>query len=239
MVQNKALIFAKVPSGWPVPGQDLTIESTDFDVEQAPPSGGFTAKVNYVSFDPYQRGRMRAPETKSYSPPFTLGKPIDNSAILTVIKSENEKFKPGDLVHAGRHATEEYSVVEEKAASSQNYNVLNNPYNLDPKLFVGALGMPGLTAYSSFYEIGQPKKGETIFISAASGAVGQIVGQLAKHEGLKVIGSVGDDKKLDFITKQLGFDGGFNYKKEKPLEALQRLAPQGIDIYYENVSRMT
>ncbi|SMR41741.1 unnamed protein product [Zymoseptoria tritici ST99CH_1E4] len=235
MVQNKALIFAKVPSGWPVPGQDLTIESTEFDTEQAPPQGGFTAKVHYVSFDPYQRGRMRAPESKSYSPPFELGKPIDNSAILSVIKSDNEKFKEGSLVHAGRHATEEYSVITKEAADSANYNPLNNQYNLDPKLFIGALGMPGLTAYSSFYEIGQPKKGETIFISAASGAVGQIVGQLAKHEGLKVIGSVGDDKKLDFITKQLGFDGGFNYKTEKPMDALKRLAPDGIDIYYENV----
>ena len=97
--------------------------------------------------------------------------------------------------------------------------------------------MPGLTAYSSFYAIGEPKKGETIFISAASGAVGQIVGQLAKHEGLKVIGSVGDDKKLEFIEKELKFDGGFNYKKENPLEALQRLAPDGIDIYYENVRK--
>jgi NADPH-dependent curcumin reductase CurA len=95
--------------------------------------------------------------------------------------------------------------------------------------------MPGLTAYSSFYEIGAPKKGETIFISAASGAVGQLVGQLAKHEGLKVIGSVGDDKKLDFITKDLNFDAGFNYKKESASEALKRLAPNGIDIYYENV----
>ncbi|KAI6920087.1 NAD(P)-binding protein [Hortaea werneckii] len=95
--------------------------------------------------------------------------------------------------------------------------------------------MPGLTAYSSFYDIGKPKKGETIFISAASGAVGQLVGQLAKHEGLKVIGSVGDDKKLDFITKDLGFDGGFNYKKEAAGDALARLAPEGIDIYYENV----
>lgn len=82
---------------------------------------------------------------------------------------------------------------------------------------------------------GAPKRGETIFISAASGAVGQLVGQLAKREGLTVIGSVGEDKKLDFITKELKFDGGFNYKTEKPLEALQRLAPKGIDIYYENV----
>lgn len=95
--------------------------------------------------------------------------------------------------------------------------------------------MPGLTAWSSFYEIGQPKKGETIFISAASGAVGQLVGQLAKHEGLTVIGSVGDNNKLSFITDDLGFDSGFNYKKEKPADALARLAPKGIDIYYENV----
>jgi NADPH-dependent curcumin reductase CurA len=95
--------------------------------------------------------------------------------------------------------------------------------------------MPGLTAWSSFYEIGQPKKGETIFISAASGAVGQLVGQLAKHEGLTVIGSVGDDKKLEYIKSELGFDSGFNYKTEKPAEALARLAPNGIDIYYENV----
>ena len=114
-------------------------------------------------------------------------------------------------------------------------NVINNPYKLDPKLFLGPLGMPGLTAYSSFYDIGVPKKGETIFISSAAGPVGQLVGQLAKHEGLTVIGSVGEDKKLDFITKELGFDAGFNYKKEKPLDALKRLAPKGIDIYYENV----
>jgi hypothetical protein len=95
--------------------------------------------------------------------------------------------------------------------------------------------MPGLTAFSSFYDIGQPKSGETIFVSAASGAVGQLVGQLAKHEGLKVYGSVGEDKKLAFITEELGFDGGFNYKKEKTADALKRLAPDGVDIYYDNV----
>lgn len=95
--------------------------------------------------------------------------------------------------------------------------------------------MPGLTAYSSLYDIGKPVKGETIFISAASGAVGQLVGQLAKHEGLRVIGSVGSDEKLEYITKELKFDGGFNYKKENPADALKRLAPGGIDIYYENV----
>lgn len=235
MVQSKALMFASVPDGWPVAGKDLTVETKEFDTEQQPPKGGVTAKVHYVSFDPYQRGRMRKAETKSYSPPFELGKPITNSAILTIIKSDNEKFKNGDVVYAPRANTEEYSVYGKDIADTFTPIPLGNPHKLDLKYFIGALGMPGLTAYSSFYEIGQPKKGETIFISAASGAVGQIVGQLAKHEGLKVIGSVGDDKKLDFITKDLGFDGGFNYKKEKPLDALQRLAPDGIDIYYENV----
>jgi len=236
MVASKALIFAEAPTGWPEAGKHLKVESTEFDTEQAPPSGGITAKVHYVSFDPYQRGRMRSPEVKSYSPPFTLGKPIDNGAIISVIKSDNSAFKAGDVVVAPRNRTEEYSVITAEELKQNGYHVLDNPYNLDPKIFIGALGMPGLTAYSSLYEIGAPKKGETIFISAASGAVGQIVGQLAKHEGLKVIGSVGDDKKLDFITQQLGFDAGFNYKTEKASDALPRLAPEGIDIYYENVS---
>jgi hypothetical protein len=116
---------------------------------------------------------------------------------------------------------------------------IDNPYNLNVMHFLGALGMPGITAYSSLYEIGEPKKGETIFISAASGAVGSLVGQLAKHEGLKVIGSVGDDAKLDYILNELKFDGGFNYKKEKPADALARLAPEGLDIYFENVGGET
>lgn len=134
----------------------------------------------------------------------------------------------------GTLPTEEYSSISGEVANNL-VRKLDNPYKLDPKLFVGALGMPGLTAYSSFYAIGEPKRGETIFISAASGAVGQLVGQLAKHEGLKVVGSVGNDEKLSFIKKELNFDEGFNYKKEKPSDALKRLAPKGIDIYFENV----
>jgi NADPH-dependent curcumin reductase CurA len=233
MVQNKGLIYKAHPTGFPEVGKHIAVEAREFDVNQAPPPGGATVKVNYVSFDPYQRGRMRAPEIKSYAPPFDLNKPVTNSAIVTVIKSDNPKFQPGQVLYSPRTWTEEYTAwTKEEADEAQ---VLDNKYSLDPKLFLGALGMPGLTAYSSFYEIGQPKKGETIFISAASGAVGQLVGQLAKHEGLRVIGSVGDDKKLDFILKDLGFDAGFNYKKEDPSDALKRLAPDGIDIYYENV----
>lgn len=175
---------------------------------------------------------MRDASVKLYSPAFTLGQPINNNTIAKVLKSDNPKFKAGDIVF-GMLSTEEYSAVPKQFA--EGLNKINNPYHLDLKVFTGAMGMPGLTAYSSYYEIGKPQKGETIFISAASGAVGAIVGQLALRDGLKVIGSVGSDGKLDYILKDLRFTSGFNYKKEKPLDALKRLAPDGVDIYYENV----
>ncbi len=233
MVQNKGLIYKKVPTGLPVVGEHLVVEDRPFDPETEPPHNGITTRNYYISFDPYQRGRMRRPEIKSYVPAYSLNEPVTNGGICKVLKSANDKFKPGDVILASPVPMEEYSVLS--AEMLQMTRKLENPYKLDPALFIGPLGMPGLTAWSSFYEIGQPKKDEVIFVSAASGAVGQIVGQLAKHEGLKVIGSVGDDKKLDFILNELGFDAGFNYKKEKPADALKRLAPEGIDIYYENV----
>ncbi|KAL6706384.1 hypothetical protein ACN47E_005490 [Coniothyrium glycines] len=234
MVQNKGVIFKKVPEGWPKPGEHLAVEDRPLDLDQSLPEGALLVKNFYASFDPYQRGRMRAPDVKSYAPPYDLGKPITNRSIFKVVKSNTDKFKEGEvLITRGVTPIEEYSILDKDTVAGVQR--LDNPYNLDPKLFLGPLDMPGLTAWSSFYEIGQPKKGETIFISAASGAVGQIVGQLAKHEGLTVIGSVGDDAKLDFIISELGFDSGFNYKKEKPADALARLAPNGIDIYYENV----
>lgn len=237
MVQNKALIFKKPPTGFPILGEHLVLEDRPFDLETEPPKDGITTRNCYISFDPYQRGRMRRPEIKSYFPPFDLDKPVDNSAICQVLKSANANFKPGDVIVVGKVPTEEYSVLD--AEATQAARKLENPYNLDPALFIGPLGMTGLTAFSSLYEIGQPKKGEVILVSAASGAVGQIVGQLAKQEGLRVIGSVGDDKKAEFVIKELGFDECFNYKKEKPKDALKRLAPDGLDIYYENVGGET
>jgi len=236
MVQNKCLVFKKIPSGVPKPGVDLTVEDRPIDLDTtSPPENGLITQNFYISFDPYQRGRMRPEHIKSYSAAYPLDSTIGNSGISRVVKSANSKFKEGDVVIVYMACpTAEYSVLPAEVVNKTVFK-LDNPYNLDKKLFLSALGMPGLTAYSSLYKIGEPKKGQTIFISAASGAVGQIVGQLAKHEGLKVIGSVGDDAKLDFITKELNFDGGFNYKKESPAAALARLAPEGLDIYYENV----
>ena len=231
--QNKALIFRKIPTGLPVPGEHLTIEPVPFDDEAPAPEGGITVQVLYASLDPYMRGRMRAPEVKSYSPPFDLNKPVTGRCIAEVVKSNNSLYQPGDLV-IGFLPIQQYCSMS--SGDMGRISLLQNPLGIeDIRVFLEALGMPGLTAYASLREIRKPKKGETIFVSSAAGTVGQVVGQLAKHEGLRVVGSVGSDAKLDYIVNELGFDGGFNYKKDKPADALARLAPDGIDIYYDNV----
>ncbi|KAK3496039.1 hypothetical protein B0T13DRAFT_276477 [Neurospora crassa] len=240
---NKTLVFKKIPEGYPVPGEHLVIEDRGFDPDAAPPPGGMTVSILWASFDPYQRGRMRDASVKSYAPAYQLGGPVTNDTVAKVIKSDNPDYQPGDLIVAHLPIAEYAALTKTEVGSVMGGIVgqvvqtkIDNKYGFkDLGLFLGPLGMPGLTAWSSYKEIGQPKAGETIFISSAAGAVGQVVGQIAKREGLKVIGSVGADEKLDFIINELGFDGGFNYKKEKPLDALKRLAPQGIDIYYENV----
>ncbi|OBT61006.1 hypothetical protein VE03_09727 [Pseudogymnoascus sp. 23342-1-I1] len=233
MSSNKALIFKKIPLGYLIPGEHLTVESVSFNPSDPIPENGILIQSLFASFDPYMRGRMRGAEIKSYSPPFELNKPVHSISIAKVLRSNSAIYSEGDLI-IGQVPIQEYVTMDEKSIAG--IRPLANPLGLeDIRVFLGSLGMPGLTAYSSFYEIGKPKGGDTIFISAASGAVGQIVAQLAKHEGLKVVGSVGSDEKLDYILGELNFDGGFNYKKEKPSDALARLAPQGVDIYYENV----
>lgn len=232
---NKTFILKKVPVGFPVPGQDLVVEDRPIDLD-AVPEGGLVLQNLVASFDPYQRGRMRDASVKSYSPPIPVDGPIPNSCVAKVLKSDAADFGAGDLVVAMVPIAEYAHVAREAVAGVRK---VHNPHGLDLGLFVGQLGMPGLTAFSSLYEIGKPKRGETIFVSSAAGAVGQIVGQIAKHEGLRVIGSVGSDEKAEFITKELGFDAATNYKKESPAEALKRLAPEGIDIYYENVGGET
>lgn len=174
---------------------------------------------------------MRDESKKSYSPAFPLHSVIPNGGVAEVLVSKTDKFQKGDLIYTFI-GTQQYSVLtSEQLASARK---IHNPYNLPLSHFTGILGMSGLTAYSSFYKIGEPKKGETIFVSAASGAVGAVVGQLAKREGLRVIGSVGSDDKVEYI-KSLGFDGAFNYKTEKPIDALRRLCPDGVDIFFDNV----
>lgn len=231
MAPSKSFVFKQIPKGAPVAGQDIATEVREVDIE-TPPKGGLILENLYASFDPYMRGRMRSSEIKSYSAAFELNSTIVNSVVGKVLKSDSPDYKQGDIVKAFTSIAQ-YSRINDPA--KEQVVKINNPHNLDLATFLGPLGMPGLTAYSGMYEIGKPKKGETVFISSAAGAVGQVVGHIAKHEGLTVIGSVGSDEKLNFITKELGFDKGFNYKKESPDDALARLAPNGIDIYFENV----
>ncbi|KAK4653248.1 hypothetical protein QC762_511750 [Podospora pseudocomata] len=235
-VQNKTLLFKKVPTNAPIPGEHLAVEPVPFDLK--PPKGGLTVAVLSASYDPYLRGKMRDPSIKSYSPPFLVGEPITNDTVSKVIRSDTPDFAEGDLIVAYLPLAEYAHLSADQLKNGtirRRVDIKNSKIGKDLGLFLGPLGMPGLTAWSSYHEIGQPKKGETIFISSAAGAVGQVVGQVAKREGLRVIGSVGADEKLDFILNELGFDGGFNYKTENPFDALKRLAPDGVDIYFENV----
>lgn len=227
MVQNKALVFTEVPETLPVAGKHLQLHTTEFDVSAAPPAGGFTGKVLYASFDPYLRHRLVAPEAaRDGFEPLPLGSVIPNGLLVRVLKSDVPTLAPDSLV-IGMGPIQEYITVPSQLVP-QFFPVLN-PFGLDPKLFLGPLGMPGLTAYSALHEVGKPKSGEVIFVSAAAGAVGQMVGQLAKREGLTVIGSAGSDEKVKLLKEVFKFDGTFNYRNGDIKNNLRSLAPNGID----------
>ncbi|KAL8718893.1 MAG: hypothetical protein Q9181_008136 [Wetmoreana brouardii] len=233
MSPNRAFMFNSIPSGLPVIGENIFVQPAPYDADGICPANGIFLKCLYASIDPYHRSRMRPPHIKSYQPALKPGDTLTARSIATVLRSENSAFSPGDIV-VGPLPIQEYVALSEETLGPLNQ--LHNPLGIeDIRVYLGALGVPGLTAYGGLYEIGRPENGQTIFISAASGAVGQMVGQLAKLEGLRTIGSVGSDEKLEYITSILGFDAGFNYKKERPAEALPRLAPEGIDIYFDNV----
>ena len=237
--ENLALIFNEVPTTFPEPGKHLVVKDIGYDTSAALPPDSLSLQILYVSLDPYQRERMRDPNAKASFPAFELGKALTNVGLARVLKSTSEDFAEEDII-SGFMPFQQYATlpVETSSVLGSIGATTKIPVDKGPddmRHWLGALGMPGLTAYSSFYEIGRPQKGETIYISSAAGAVGQMLGQLAKKEGLTVIGSVGSDEKLAFLIDELGFDGGFNYKKEKPGEALSRLAPDGLDIYFENV----
>ncbi|CBI23355.3 unnamed protein product, partial [Vitis vinifera] len=193
-------------------------------------SGAFLVKNLYLSCDPYMRGRMRDFHD-SYLPPFTPGSVIEGFGVSRVVDSDNPNFKPGDLI-AGVTGWEEYSLIYR----TQQLRKIQHQDDIPLSFHVGLLGMPGFTAYAGFYEVCSPQKGETVLVSAASGAVGQLVGQLAKLHGCYVVGSAGSSQKVDLLKNKLGFDEAFNYKEEPNLDAaLKRYFPKGIDIFFDNV----
>lgn len=170
---------------------------------------------------------MRAPTIKSYSPPYTLGEPIPSYGVGVVLRSEFLDVKPGDHVY-GMLPFQNYCIKN----NLDRLRVFENPYKLPWSTFLGVLGMPGQTAYMAWKEYSKAKKGEIVFVSGGAGAVGSIVIQLAKLDGLKVIGSAGSEEKVQFM-KQVGADVVFNYKTTATAEVLEKEGP--IDIYWDNV----
>jgi NADPH-dependent curcumin reductase CurA len=219
----RRVVLVRRPPGEPA--------ESDFRVEEVampePKHGQVLVKVAYLSLDPYQRGRMR--EAAGYAANVGLGEVMTGGVVGEVVKSETPRFKEGDIV--------------EESLGWQEYAIGGGVRmrKVDPSLAPistanGVLGMPGMTAYFGLLECGQPKPGETIVVSAASGAVGQIVGQIGKLMGCRVIGIAGGAKKCAFVKDELGFDACLDYKAAKDLDAaLRGVCPNGIDVYFDNV----
>lgn len=210
---------------------DMEIKFSKIKLKAPKGSGAFLVKNLYLSCDPYMRGRMRKIQAANYLfHPFVPGQALEGFGVSKVIDSDDPDFKPGDVV-SGFTGWEEYSLIH-KTEQLRKLQAEDIPLSYH----VGLLGMPGFTAYAGFFEICSPKKGEYVFVSAASGAVGQLVGQLAKLHGCYVVGSAGTSQKVDLLKNKLGFDEAFNYKEEPNLDAaLKRYFSQGIDIYFDNV----
>jgi NADPH-dependent curcumin reductase CurA len=179
----------------------------------------------FMSVDPYMRGRMN--DRKSYVPPFELGKPLEGGAVGEVIESRAKEFKPGDAITSNL-GWREYFI----ASSKQLHPVSREIQPLS--VYLGALGMTGMTAWTGLNLV-EVKASDVVFISGAAGAVGNVAGQLAKLRGCRVIGSAGSAEKVKFLREECGFDAAFNYKDGPVLEQLNREAPEGIDVYFDNV----
>jgi NADPH:quinone reductase len=223
MSTNRQILLAARPAGFP--------KDSDFNLVESPipkpGPGQILVRSIYVSVDPYMRGRMN--DVKSYAPPVQIGGLMGGGAVGRVLESNNPTFDNGDIV-TGMFGWQEYAVSDGQGVRK-----------VDPALApistsLGILGMPGLTAYFGLLDICNPQPGETVVVSGAAGAVGSLVGQIAKIKGCRAIGIAGGDDKIAYITGELGFDGAFNYKAvDDYVTKLQELCPSGIDVYFDNV----
>ncbi|SES45583.1 hypothetical protein SAMN05216199_3819 [Pedococcus cremeus] len=215
--------LASRPTGWPTPEN---FELAESDVPELA-EGQIRVRNEVLSVDPYMRGRMSA--AKSYAAPYAVGEAMTGGAVGIVEESRAEGFKPGDhVLHA--LGWREVAVVEAKHARKVDVDAA------PASAYLGVLGMTGLTAYAGLKRIADLKEGDVVFVSGAAGAVGGAVGQIAKALGAsKVIGSAGSPEKVRHLTEDLGFDAAFSYRERKVSEALRELAPDGIDVYFDNV----
>jgi NADPH-dependent curcumin reductase CurA len=193
----------------------------------APKAGEMLVRNLYMSVDPYMRGRMI--EQPSYVQPFPLGQPLEGGCVGQVVQSEGGTFQVGDYV-LGRQGWREYYI-------SHGADLTKIDPTIAPlQAYLGILGMPGLTAYVGLLDIGQPQAGNTVFVSAAAGAVGSVVCQIAKLKGCRVVGSVGSAAKVQWLQDVAGIDAAFNYKEVESLTTeLGKHCPHGVDVYFENV----
>ncbi|WP_428964480.1 NADP-dependent oxidoreductase [Micromonospora fluostatini] len=219
---NREIHLASRPTGWPTAENFRLVETA----VPTPGPGQIVVRNQFVSVDPYMRGRMN--DVKSYVPPYRLDAPLDGGAVGEVVASEAEGFDPGDVVLHGL-GWREYALLDATAARP-----------VDPTLapvtaYLSVLGMTGLTAYAGLLEVAAMKPGETVFVSAAAGAVGSLVGQIATLKGAgRVIGSAGSAAKVDRL-RALGFDAAFDYHDGPVRDSLAAAAPDGVDVYFDNV----
>ena len=222
MQQNQQIHLASRPTGTPT--------SDNFKIVDAatpiPKDGEVLVRALYLSVDPYMRGRMS--DRKSYTPPFALGETMGGADVAQVVESKFDGLKKGDIV-MGHLLWQKYAVAPGK-------DLLKVDPNRAPiSTALGVLGMTGLTAYFGLLKVAEPKEGETVVVSGAAGAVGSVVGQIAKIKGCRVVGIAGTDEKNAYLRDELGFDATINYKTDDVAASLKQACPDGVDVYFDNV----
>jgi NADPH-dependent curcumin reductase CurA len=219
---NRQIVLKSRPVGAPKSGNFELVESPI----PKPRDGEILCRTIYLSLDPYMRGRMN--ESKSYARSVEVGEVMVGATVSELLESKHPDFASGDCV-LGYDGWQAYAV-------SNGVGVRKLDSSQAPiSTALGVLGMPGMTAYVGLLDIGRPKAGETVVVSAASGAVGSAVGQIAKIKGCRTVGVAGSADKCRYVVEELGFDACVNYRKEELFPALQKACPTGIDIYFENV----
>ncbi|MCA9535245.1 MAG: NADP-dependent oxidoreductase [Myxococcales bacterium] len=224
---QQQILLARRPKGVPV-AEDFALATGPVPQVESVGPGQVLVRQIYLSLDPAIRGWMN--ESRSYLPPIALGAPVRSGTLSQVVHSTVPEWQPGDLCQA-LAAWEEYSLVPAQQLMGKITKVPGIPLSS----MLNVLGGNGLTAYFGLYDVGQPKAGETVLVSAAAGGVGSIVGQLAKLRGCRVVGLTGSDDKCEWLCGELGFDAALNYKTANLSQQLKDVCPNGVDVFFDNV----